>query len=118
VLSCVENKSLGHFKNVFDARDYKSGMSVAMFTIHSYTWRSSEHSRLLRNHRWFPVFAALILLLAARPPTNAQTSEATRVTVTGEAIPTPTPYDSWREMRQHIMPEVSGTQITVTKKQP
>jgi hypothetical protein len=44
------------------------------------------------------------------------TAEAAQVTVTGEPVPTPTPHDNWREMRQHIMPEVSGTQITVTKK--
>jgi len=67
----------------------------------------------------------LILLFTARQASKAwtiqtgqtaPTAEAGRVTVTGEAIPTPTPYDNWREMRQHIMPEVSGTQITVTKK--
>jgi hypothetical protein len=34
----------------------------------------------------------------------------------GEAIATPTPHDNFREMRQHIMPEVAWTQITVTKK--
>ncbi len=47
---------------------------------------------------------------------QAQTTSSQGVVVTGEAIPSPTPYDNWREMRQHIMPEVSGTQITVTKK--
>ena len=34
----------------------------------------------------------------------------------GEAIATPTPHDNFREMRQHIMPEAAGPQITVTKK--
>ncbi|HEY2569262.1 MAG TPA: TonB-dependent receptor plug domain-containing protein [Candidatus Udaeobacter sp.] len=58
----------------------------------------------------------LILLLVARQPGTAQTTEAERVTVSGEPVPTPTPHDNWREMRQHILPEVSGTQITVTKK--
>jgi hypothetical protein len=58
----------------------------------------------------------LTLLLIARQPSRAQTAEATQVTVTGEPVPTPTPHDNWREMRQHIMPEVSGTEITVTKK--
>ncbi len=38
------------------------------------------------------------------------------VTVTGEPLPTPTPYDNWKIKRDHLMPEVSGTQITVTKK--
>lgn len=32
------------------------------------------------------------------------------------ATPEPTPWDNWKEKRDHIMPEVSGTQITVTKK--
>ncbi len=32
------------------------------------------------------------------------------------ATPVPTPWDNWKEKRDHIMPEVSGTQITVTKK--
>jgi Fe(3+) dicitrate transport protein len=87
-----------------------------MFTKHSGAWRSSAYSRSLSNYRWFVAFAGLILLLAARQPSNAQTAEAGQVTVTGEPVPTPTPHDNWREMRQHIMPEVSGTEITVTKK--
>jgi hypothetical protein len=58
----------------------------------------------------------LILFSIAGQPCKAQTAEAAAVTVTGEAVPTPTPHDNWREMRQHIMPEVSGTEITVTKK--
>jgi Fe(3+) dicitrate transport protein len=95
-----------------------------MFTTHSGTWRSSaqSQSQSLRNHWWLVILAILILFFVARhssqtqtPPT-APTAEAARVTVTGEAIPSPTPHDNWREMRQHIMPEVSGTQITVTKK--
>ena len=53
----------------------------------------------------------LILLLMARQASTAQTVEAAPVTVTG-----PTPHDNWHEMRQHIMLEVSGTKITVTKK--
>jgi Fe(3+) dicitrate transport protein len=47
---------------------------------------------------------------------QAQAVQAPDVVVTGEAIATPTPHDNFREMRQHIMPEVSGTKITVTKK--
>jgi hypothetical protein len=58
----------------------------------------------------------LILLLVATHSSDAQTVEAGPVTVTAEPIATPTPHDNWREMRQHIMPEVSGTQITVTEK--
>ncbi len=86
-----------------------------MVRNHSGTWRSS-HSRSLSNYRWVVAFATLTLLLVARQPSKAQTAEAGQVTVTGEPVPTPTPHDNWREMRQHIMPEVSGTEITVTKK--
>ena len=46
----------------------------------------------------------------------AQAVQAPDVVVTGEAIATPTPHDNFREMRQHILPEVQGTAITVTKK--
>jgi outer membrane receptor protein involved in Fe transport len=91
-------------------------ISPAMFTKRSDTWPSSTDSRSLQNHQWLLAFAMLILLLAARQPGKAQTTEAERVTVFGEPVPTPTPHDNWREMRQHIMPEVSGTEITVTKK--
>jgi Fe(3+) dicitrate transport protein len=58
----------------------------------------------------------LILLLMARQASTAQTVEAAPVTVTSEAVATPTPHDNWHEMRQHIMLKVSGTKITVTKK--
>ena len=87
-----------------------------MVRNHSGTWRSSAYSRSLSNYRWVVAFAFLTLLLVARQPSKAQTAEAGQVTVTGEPVPTPTPHDNWREMRQHIMPEVSGTEITVTKK--
>jgi Fe(3+) dicitrate transport protein len=87
-----------------------------MFTKHSDTWPSSTKSRSLRKHQWLLAFAMLILLLVAKQPGKAQSTEAERVTVSGEPVPTPTPHDNWREMRQHIMPEVSGTEITVTKK--
>jgi len=96
-----------------------------MFTKHSNTWRFSTRSQSRGSYRWLVVLTTLILLFTARQPSKAQTTqttqtaptaEAARVTVTGEAIPSPTPHDNWREMRQHIMPEVSGTQITVTKK--
>lgn len=32
------------------------------------------------------------------------------------ATPAPTPWDNWKAKLDHIMPEVSGTEITVTKK--
>jgi Fe(3+) dicitrate transport protein len=59
----------------------------------------------------------MLLFLSFSAQTSiAQTAQSERVTVIGEPIPTPTPHDNFREMRQHIMPEVSGTEITVTKK--
>jgi hypothetical protein len=78
--------------------------------------RSSAHSYSLFNHCWVVAVAPLVILLSIRQPIAAQTAEAAGVVVTGEAIATPTPHDNFREMRQHIMPEVSGTEITVTKK--
>lgn len=87
-----------------------------MVRNHSGTWRRSAHSRSPSNYRWVVALATLTLLLVARQPIKAQTAEAGQITVTGEPVPTPTPHDNWREMRQHIMPEVSGTEITVTKK--
>ena len=87
-----------------------------MLTNSSYTRRGSAHLRSLQNHWWLVLFAILILLLMAKQASTAQTSKHRPVVVTGEAVATPTPHDNWHEMRQHIMPEVSGTKITVTKK--
>jgi Fe(3+) dicitrate transport protein len=87
-----------------------------MSTKHSSAWRFSTHSQSPGNHRWLVVLSVLILVFTASRPSKAQTVQAPPVTVTGEAVPTPTPHDNFREMRQHIMPEVSGTKITVTKK--
>jgi hypothetical protein len=78
---------------------------------------SNRPNRLFRPRASIPFFACAALTF--NPITclpQAQTTSSERVVVTGEAIPSPTPHDNWREMRQHIMPEVSGTQITVTKK--
>jgi Fe(3+) dicitrate transport protein len=47
---------------------------------------------------------------------HAQTAQSERVTVVGGPVPSPTPYDDWKAKLDHIMSEVSGTQITVTKK--
>lgn len=54
--------------------------------------------------------SASTALVSASDP--APTVEGVVVT----AAPAPTPWDNWKEKRDHIMPEVSGTQITVTKK--
>ncbi len=87
-----------------------------MFTSHNGTWQGFGRLHL-RNNRWLVVsLAVLTFLLIARQQSYGQAAEAGRVTVTAEAIPSPTPHDNFREMRQHIMPEVSGTEITVTKK--
>src|SRR5690242_3424840 len=51
--------------------------------------------------------------VAAVTPTDQATS-AESVVVTAEAAPTP--HDDWKAKLNHIMSEVSGTQITVTKK--
>jgi Fe(3+) dicitrate transport protein len=47
---------------------------------------------------------------------SASDPAATAQGVVVTAAPAPTPWDNWKEKRDHIMPEVSGTQITVTKK--
>lgn len=64
-----------------------------------------------------------ILLLAALfalgciPSLRAQEAvTTTRIEVTGEPLATPHPHDDTRPKLEHIMKEVSGTQITVTKK--
>ena len=45
-----------------------------------------------------------------------QSAQQSGITVTGQPVGSPTPYDGWAEKRDHLMPEVSGTEITVTKK--
>jgi hypothetical protein len=87
-----------------------------MPTNFGYNRRCSAHLGSIQNHWWLVLFAISILLLIARQDSTAQTVQAPGVVVTGEAIATPTPHDNFREMRQHIMPEVSSTEITVTKK--
>src|SRR5262249_18874797 len=87
-----------------------------MFTDPKFAGRSLAHSHSLFNHRWLIAIATLVLLLFIRRPVAAQTADAAGIVVTGEAIASPTPHDNFREMRQHIMPEVAGTEITVTKK--
>ncbi len=46
----------------------------------------------------------------------AQSADTPQIIVRGEAVPSPTPFDDWKAKLNHIMSEVSGTEITVTKK--
>src|SRR6516165_1967414 len=87
-----------------------------MFTDPKFAGRSLAHSYSLLNHWWLIAVATLVIFLCIRQPVPAQSVQAPGVVVTGEAVATPTPHDNFREMRQHIMPEVAGTEITVTKK--
>ena len=50
------------------------------------------------------------------PSVFAQEAQTSRIVVTGEPVTSPTPFDGWKAKLDHIMPEVAGTQITVTKK--
>jgi len=85
-----------------------------MFTDHKFVGRHLAHSHLL--NWWLVAVVMLLLLLFIRQPIAAQNAQVPGVVVTGEAIATPTPHDNFREMRQHLLPEVQGTAITVTKK--
>ncbi|HVF71596.1 MAG TPA: TonB-dependent receptor [Chthoniobacterales bacterium] len=61
--------------------------------------------------------AAILLALALVSPLRAQEAITTQtIQVTGEPLATPHPHDDTRPKLEHIMREVSGTQITVTKK--
>src|SRR3954462_4491244 len=59
---------------------------------------------------------ALLACLALNPSLLAQETTTQGITVTGEPLATPHPHDDTRPKLEHIMREVSGTQITVTKK--
>ena len=61
--------------------------------------------------------SAVIVYLALNLALHAQEVISQRIVVTGaEVSPTPHPHDDTRPKLEHIMKEVSGTQITVTKK--
>ncbi|HEX4630023.1 MAG TPA: TonB-dependent receptor [Chthoniobacterales bacterium] len=61
--------------------------------------------------------AAVTTYFALGVPIRAQDSVTTQgINVTGEPVATPHPHDDTRPKLEHIMREVSGTQITVTKK--
>ncbi len=54
--------------------------------------------------------------LTAMPAAQGQVANTSEIVVEAEAIPRPTPHDDWKAKLDHIMSEVSGTEITVTKK--
>lgn len=62
------------------------------------------------------ISSALIAGLAAVPAFAQQSVTTQTVNVTGEPVATPHPHDDTRPKLEHIMREVSETQITVTKK--
>jgi Fe(3+) dicitrate transport protein len=63
------------------------------------------------------VTSAFIAGLTAVPALRAQQSVTTQsIEVTGAPVATPHPHDDTRPKLEHIMREVDGTQITVTKK--
>ena len=68
--------------------------------------------------RTFASLGAILTYLTIGSLTQAQTAQTeNRVVVTApELTPTPHPHDDTRPKLEHIMREVSGTQITVTKK--
>src|ERR1044072_489417 len=60
---------------------------------------------------------AFLIALAFPLALQAQNAVTTQsVNVTGEPVATPHPHDDTRPKLEHIMREVDGTQITVTKK--
>jgi Fe(3+) dicitrate transport protein len=62
------------------------------------------------------ISSALIAGLSAVPAFAQQSVTTQTVNVTGEPVATPHPQDDTRPKLEHIMREVDGTQITVTKK--
>lgn len=63
------------------------------------------------------IASGIIFCLAVAPVIHGQNVTSSRVIVTGENVPSPTPNpDDTRPKLEHLMKEVSGTQITVTKK--
>ncbi|MFZ1218033.1 MAG: TonB-dependent receptor [Chthoniobacterales bacterium] len=59
---------------------------------------------------------AFLIAVASPLTLRAQDVTAPRITVTAEPVATPHPHDDTRPKLEHIMREVSETQITVTKK--
>lgn len=80
-----------------------------------------RHSFKSKSWTLAALFASLIASFGTSHFATAQTATrvpetANRVEVTGQPIASPTPWDATYPKLNHIMPEVSGTKITVTKK--
>jgi Fe(3+) dicitrate transport protein len=58
----------------------------------------------------------LATTILGRPDAKAKQGESPQIFVRVEAVPSPTPWDDRKAKLDHIMSEVAGTQITVTKK--
>jgi Fe(3+) dicitrate transport protein len=67
------------------------------------------------NRRISPLLAALLVAFTCTGKSQEAVTE-TRITVTAAPVSTPHPTDDTRPKLEHIMREVDGTQITVTKK--
>jgi Fe(3+) dicitrate transport protein len=68
------------------------------------------------SSRTFGSLITVFTYLAISSSLHAQEIISQRITVTAEPVATPHPHDDTRPKLEHIMREVSETQITVTKK--
>src|SRR6476620_7898899 len=82
-------------------------------------------NRSFRSHSLNRTLAAFLTTalacLALGQSVKAQTDaprvpETPRIDVNGQAVASPTPHDDTKLKLDHIMKEVAGTEITVTKK--
>ena len=89
-----------------------------MFQIHRlFTYSYNYISRVRTGLTLFGIVTSLGATAVAQTPTPTPAiAETQRLEVTGSLLPTPTPQDDTRPKLNHIMKEVSGTEITVTKK--
>ena len=68
------------------------------------------------NRRLALLGTAILAALTSSVSAQETATTVQGITVTGEPLATPHPHDDTRPKLEHIMREVSGTQITVTKK--
>src|SRR3954469_23139276 len=70
-----------------------------------------------RLHHTLALLLPILITIPLSSAVRAQDSVTTQtINVTGEPLATPHPHDDTRPKLEHIMREVDGTQITVTKK--